>query len=57
MPDHFGEQLAPLAAMMAAADATESLRVGHWSSTTTTATPGPGKEMATIDLLSGAGWS
>ena len=28
MPDHFGEQLAPVPALMAAADATQDLRLG-----------------------------
>ena len=65
MPDHFGEQLAPLAAMMAAADATESLRVGALVFDNDYRHPLVlAKEMATIDLLSGgrlelslgAGW-
>ncbi len=65
MPDHFGEQLAPVAAMMAAADATESLRVGALVFDNDYRHPLVlAKEMATIDLLSGgrlelslgAGW-
>ena len=28
IPDHFGDQLAPIPAMMAAADATSTLRIG-----------------------------
>jgi probable F420-dependent oxidoreductase len=65
LPDHFGEQLAPIAAMMAAADATSTLRIGtlvfdnDYRHPLTLA-----KEAATIDLLSdgrlelglGAGW-
>ena len=30
IPDHFGEQLAPLLALMAAASATQTLRVGSY---------------------------
>jgi len=65
MPDHFGEQLAPVAAMMAAADATESLRVGALVFDNDYRHPLVlAKEMATLDLLSGgrlelslgAGW-
>src|SRR4029453_11273009 len=65
MPDHFGEQLAPVPALTAAADATRSLRVGplvldnDYKHPVVTA-----KEMATLDLLTdgrlqlrlGAGW-
>ncbi len=65
MPDHFTEALAPIPAMMAAADATHTLRVGSlvldndYKHPVVTA-----KEAATIDLLSdgrlelgiGAGW-
>jgi probable F420-dependent oxidoreductase len=65
MPDHFGEQLAPVAAMMAAADATESLRVGALVFDNDYRHPLVlAKEAATVDLLSdgrlelslGAGW-
>ncbi|MGP8060724.1 MAG: TIGR03621 family F420-dependent LLM class oxidoreductase [Acidimicrobiales bacterium] len=65
MPDHFGEQLAPVPAMMAAADATESLRVGALVFDNDYRHPLVlAKEMATVDLLSGgrlelslgAGW-
>jgi len=65
MPDHLGEQLAPVAAMMSAADATESLRVGALVFDNDYRHPLVlAKEMATIDLLSGgrlelslgAGW-
>jgi probable F420-dependent oxidoreductase len=65
IPDHFGEQLAPGPALMAAAGATRQLRVGtlvldnDYKHPVVTA-----KEMATVDLLSGgrlelgigAGW-
>ena len=65
MPDHFTDSLAPLPAMMAAADATDTLRVAplvldnDYKHPVVTA-----KELATIDLLSdgrlevgiGAGW-
>lgn len=65
MPDHFGDQLAPVPAMMAAADATETLRVcalvfdNDYKHPVVLA-----KELATMDLLSdgrvdiglGAGW-
>jgi probable F420-dependent oxidoreductase len=65
MPDHFEDALAPVPALMAAADATHTLRVGSlvldndYKHPVVTA-----KEMATIDLLSegrlelgiGAGW-
>jgi len=65
MPDHFGEQLAPVAGIMAAADATETLRVGALVFDNDYRHPLVlAKEMATIDLLSGgrlelslgAGW-
>ena len=36
--DHFGEQMGPIPAMTAAAEATSKLRVGSLASTTTTAT-------------------
>src|SRR4029450_3097264 len=65
MPDHFGEQLAPVPALAAAAEATSSLRIGplvldnDYKHPVVTA-----KEMATLDVLSGgrlelgigAGW-
>jgi probable F420-dependent oxidoreductase len=65
MPDHFEDALAPVPALMAAADATRTLRVGSlvldndYKHPVVTA-----KEMATVDLLSdgrlelgiGAGW-
>jgi probable F420-dependent oxidoreductase len=65
MPDHFGGQLAPPVALMAAADATERLNVGtlvldnDYKHPVVTA-----KELATLDVLSdgrlevgiGAGW-
>ncbi|MCB1004505.1 MAG: TIGR03621 family F420-dependent LLM class oxidoreductase [Acidimicrobiales bacterium] len=65
LPDHFGDQLAPMPAMAAAAEATTELRVGalvldnDYKHPVVTA-----KELATIDLLSGgrlevglgAGW-
>jgi len=39
MPDHFGDQLAPVPALAAVAAATTTLRMGRWSSATTTGTP------------------
>jgi probable F420-dependent oxidoreductase len=65
MPDHFTEQLAPVPALMAAADATERLRVGALVWDNDYKHPVVfAKEMATMDLLSdgrlelgiGAGW-
>ena len=65
MPDHFGDQLAPIPALQAAADATERLRVGALVFDNDYKHPVVlGKELATIDLLSegrleigiGAGW-
>ncbi len=65
VPDHFGDQLAPLAALQAAADATSSLRVGALVLDNDFRHPVVlAKEAATIDLLSGgrlelgvgAGW-
>lgn len=65
LPDHFGEQLAPVPAMMAAADATTTLKVGALVFDNDYKHPVVlAKEMATIDLLSGgrvefglgAGW-
>lgn len=65
MPDHFGGQLAPVPALMAAADATDVLRVGALVWDNDYKHPIVlAKEMATIDVLSGgrleiglgAGW-
>lgn len=65
MPDHFSDQLAPVPALMAAADATEELRVGALVWDNDYRHPVVlGKELATLDLLSdgrleiglGAGW-
>src|SRR6476661_9212066 len=65
MPDHFGEQLAPVPALMAAADATTDLRLGALVFDNDYKHPVVlAKEIATIDVLSGgrlevglgAGW-
>ena len=65
MPDHFGDQLAPVPALMAAAAATTHLRVGALVFDNDYKHPVVlAKELATIDLLSGgrleiglgAGW-
>jgi probable F420-dependent oxidoreductase len=65
LPDHFGDQLAPVPALMAAADATTSLRVGALVFDNDYKHPVVlAKEAATIDVLSdgrlelgvGAGW-
>ncbi len=65
MPDHFGDQLAPVPALMAAADATTTLRVGALVFGNDYRHPVVlAKEAATIDVLSGgrfelglgAGW-
>src|SRR5882762_5041314 len=65
VPDHFGEQLGPIAALMAAANATTSLRVGALVFDNDYRHPVVlAKEVATLDLLSGgrfdlglgAGW-
>lgn len=65
MPDHFGDQLAPVPALMAAADATTTLRVGALVFDNDYRHPLVlAKEAATIDVLSGgrlelslgAGW-
>jgi len=64
--DHMGPQLAPIPAMMAAADATERLRVGSFVFANDYRNPVMlAKEIATIDVISGgrvdlgigAGWS
>src|SRR5256714_11487176 len=65
MPDHFSDQLAPVPALMAAADATTTLRVGGLVLDNDYKHPVVlAKELATMDLLSdgrleigiGAGW-
>jgi probable F420-dependent oxidoreductase len=65
LPDHFGDQLAPVPALMAAADATTSLNVGALVFDNDYKHPVVmAKEMATLDVLSGgrvefgigAGW-
>src|SRR3954463_13540691 len=65
MPDHFGDQLAPVPALMAAADATRTLNVGALVFDNDYKHPLVlAKEIATIDILSGgrvelgigAGW-
>jgi len=65
MPDHFGDQLAPMPAIMAAADATTELKVGALVFDNDYKHPLVfAKEIATIDVLSGgrvelgigAGW-
>jgi probable F420-dependent oxidoreductase len=65
MPDHFGDQLAPVPAMMAVADATTSLRIGSLVFGNDYKHPVVlAKEAATLDVLSGgrlelglgAGW-
>jgi probable F420-dependent oxidoreductase len=65
MPDHFGDQLAPVPALMAAADATTDLRIGALVFDNDYKHPVVlAKELATIDVLSGgrlevgigAGW-
>jgi probable F420-dependent oxidoreductase len=65
VPDHFGDQLAPVPALMAAADATSTLRVGALVFDNDYRHPLMlAKEAATLDLLSGgrlelglgAGW-
>lgn len=66
LPDHFGRQLAPVPAMMAAACATTTLKVGAFVFAVDYKHPLVlAKEMATIDVLSGgrvevslgAGWA
>src|SRR5438128_10263450 len=65
LPDHFGDQLGPIAALMAAADATTTLRIGSLVFDNDYRHPVVlAKEAATLDLLSdgrldlgiGAGW-
>src|ERR1700686_4239243 len=65
LPDHFNDQLGPIAALMAAADATTKLRVGSLVFDNDYRHPTVlAKEAATLDLLSegrfdlglGAGW-
>jgi probable F420-dependent oxidoreductase len=65
LPDHFGDQLSPVAALMAAADATSTLRVGSLVFDNDYRHPVVlAREAATLDLLSdgrldlglGAGW-
>ena len=65
LPDHFGDQLSPVAGLMAAADATTKLRVGSLVFDNDYRHPVVlAKEAATLDLLSdgrldfglGAGW-
>jgi probable F420-dependent oxidoreductase len=65
IPDHFGDQLGPTAALMSAADATTDLRIGSLVFDNDYRHPAVlAKEAATLDLLSdgrldfglGAGW-
>jgi probable F420-dependent oxidoreductase len=65
MPDHFDDQLAPIAALMGAADATEKIRIGSLVFDNDFRHPVVlAKEAATLDLLAdgrldlglGAGW-
>jgi probable F420-dependent oxidoreductase len=65
LPDHFGDQLSPIAALMSAADATSTLRVGSLVFDNDYRHPVVlAKEAATLDVLSegrldfglGAGW-
>jgi probable F420-dependent oxidoreductase len=65
MPDHFDDQVAPIAGLMAAADATETIRIGSLVFDNDYRHPVVlAKEAATLDLLSdgrldlglGAGW-
>ena len=65
LPDHFGDQLGPIAALMSAADATTTLRIGSLVFDNDYRHPVVlAKEAATLDLLSdgrldfglGAGW-
>src|SRR2546430_15352650 len=55
MPDHITDQLAPIAALTAAADATTTLRVGSFVFDNDYRNPVMlAKEATTLDLLSGA---
>src|SRR2546426_11515080 len=65
LPDHFGDQVGPIAGLMAAADATTKLRIGALVFDNDYRHPVVlAKEAATLDLLSdgrldfgiGAGW-
>lgn len=65
LPDHFGDQMGPIAALMAAADATTKLRIGALVFDNDYRHPAVlAREAATLDLLSdgrldfglGAGW-
>src|SRR6202040_3370677 len=65
LPDHFTDQLGPIAALMAAADATTTLRIGSLVFDNDYRHPAVlAKEVASLDLLSGgrfdlglgAGW-
>ena len=65
LPDHLGDQMGPIAALMAAADATTTLRIGSLVFDNDYRQPAVlAKEAATLDLLSegrfdfgiGAGW-
>jgi probable F420-dependent oxidoreductase len=65
LPDHFGDQLAPIPALMAVADATSTLRIGTLVHDNDYKHPVVlAKELATLDVLSGgrlevgigAGW-
>ena len=65
LPDHFGDQMGPIAALMSAADVTTTLRVGSLVFDNDYRHPAVlAKEAATLDLLSdgrfdlglGAGW-
>jgi probable F420-dependent oxidoreductase len=65
LPDHFGDQLGPISALMASADATTTLRVGSLVFDNDYRHPAVlAKEVASLDLLSdgrfdlglGAGW-
>jgi probable F420-dependent oxidoreductase len=54
IPDHMGEQFAPLIALMAAANATQTLRVGSYVCDNDFRHPALlAKEAATLDLLTG----
>src|SRR5260370_41037793 len=54
MPDRLGNQLAPFAALMAAAEATQQIRIGSFVFDNDFRHPAVrAKEAATLDLLSG----